>query len=88
MGGGRHCCVNGCESRQKKGANQQNIQFYKLPSATTKEGEQYEKLGNLRRKAWLEALETSLADINPDLNIDNLRICSKHFASGKDYHAY
>uniref|UniRef100_A0A8C5CM84 THAP-type domain-containing protein n=1 Tax=Gadus morhua TaxID=8049 RepID=A0A8C5CM84_GADMO len=71
-----YCPVFGCTNRSDR---EKHLEYYRLPKVITNQGEQCQKLSEERRRLWL-------AKLNQDLrgkNLDNVRICSAHFLSGK-----
>ncbi|XP_030199426.1 uncharacterized protein LOC115533207 [Gadus morhua] len=71
-----YCRVFGCTNRSDR---EKHLEYYRLPKVITNQGEQCQKLSEERRRLWL-------AKLNQDLrgkNLDNVRICSAHFLSGK-----
>ncbi|XP_041843948.1 uncharacterized protein LOC121641751 [Melanotaenia boesemani] len=71
-----YCRVFGCTNRSDR---QKHLEFYRLPKVIKNQGEECQKLSEERRRLWL-------AKLNQDLrgkNLDNIRICSAHFVSGR-----
>lgn len=71
-----YCRVLGCNNRPDR---DRHLQFYRLPKVIRNQGEQCRRLSEERRRLWI-------AKLNQDLkgkNLDNIRICSAHFVSGK-----
>ena len=66
------CCVFGCSNKRKTGSKS-NIIYYRIPFGTDPESLSLSKrwIAAIRRENWT------------DDQIDNSRICSKHFISGK-----
>ena len=66
------CCAFGCSNKRKTGSKS-NISYYRIPFGTDPE--------NLSlRKRWIAAIRR---ENWTDDQIDNSRICSNHFISGK-----
>ena len=68
------CCAFGCSNKRKKGSKS-NIIYYRIPFGAYPESESV----SLRKK-WIAAIRR---ENWRDDQIDNSRICSKHFISGK-----
>ena len=66
------CCAFGCSNKRKTGSKS-NISYYRIPFGTDPESLSLRKrwIAAIRRENWT------------DDQIDNSRICSKHFISGK-----
>ena len=64
------CCAVGCSNVRGKG---ERLSFYRIPFGTSQESSRRRLLwvNAIRRKGWTEEM------------IDNARICSAHFISGK-----
>lgn len=70
------CSIFGCTNRKDR---ESELEFYRLPTVITNQGEACEKLSNERRRVWL-------ANIGQDFknkNLQNARVCSAHFVNGK-----
>ncbi|XP_065658723.1 peroxynitrite isomerase THAP4-like [Hydra vulgaris] len=65
------CCAVGCMNKRIKG--DKSLSFYRIPFGNTEES-------NNRRVLWLQALKRENWSTSM---IDNARLCSKHFISGK-----
>ena len=67
-----YLCVFGCSNKRKTGSKS-NIIYYRIPFGTDPESLSLRKrwIAAIRRENWT------------DDQIDNSRICSKHFISGK-----
>ncbi|XP_047138616.1 uncharacterized protein LOC124814720 [Hydra vulgaris] len=65
------CCAIGCMNKRIKG--DKNLSFYRIPFGNTETSKN-------RRVLWLQALKRKNWPISM---IDNARLCSKHFISGK-----
>ena len=61
------CCAVGCANRKSKCPN---LEFYRIPPKRNME----------RRKKWLSAIKRTDW---PENLINNARLCSEHFISGK-----
>ncbi|XP_067226618.1 uncharacterized protein [Chanodichthys erythropterus] len=71
-----YCRVLGCTNRSDR---EKHLEYYRLPKILTNQGEECKKLSEERRRLWL-------AKLNQDFqgkNLDNIRVCSNHFLSGK-----
>ncbi|XP_059190748.1 uncharacterized protein LOC131972943 [Centropristis striata] len=82
--GGRNCCVVSCrrKSHDHHGRKIPNgLTFHCFPAWRTSEGEQISRLTETRRAAWVAAVGRS--DITFDHIPSSMRICSRHFHSGK-----
>ena len=64
------CCAYGCTDKRSKGAQ---LSFYRIPSGTSEES-------LALRQRWVAAIKR---DKWTERQIDNARICSAHFISGK-----
>ncbi|XP_039548095.1 uncharacterized protein LOC120493510 [Pimephales promelas] len=76
-----YCRVSGCTNRTDR---EKHLNYYRLPKVIKNQGEECQKLSEERRRLWL-------AKLNQDLrgkNLDNIRICSAHFLSGKKSDLY
>ncbi|XP_076042083.1 uncharacterized protein LOC143025984 [Oratosquilla oratoria] len=60
------------------------MQFYRLPKVIKDQGLEWEKLCEDRRRLWLASLQQNF----DGKNLDNIRICSAHFISGKKAELY
>lgn len=70
------CAIIGCSNRKDR---EKDLNFYRLPAVIKNQGSECEKLSEDRRREWL-------ANINQNFenkNLDNVRVCSVHFISGK-----
>ena len=73
-----HCIVVGCGSKTGK---QDGVGLFCIPAVIHNQGEEYEKLTQERRDAWILAIsrgDTATKDI-----LKSERVCSKHFVSGQ-----
>ena len=78
------CAIVGCSNRSTRDERS----FYRLPKVTsTRFTEKRQNLIRERRKKWLKKIRRSdLIDNEGSLkNLDNIRICSDHFISGKHF---
>lgn len=71
-----YCAVIGCTSS----GGRDKVSFYRLPAIITNQGERTKELSEKRRTLWLSRL--SRADISAS-SYPYIRVCSKHFVSGK-----
>ena len=69
--------VVGCGS---KSSRDKGLNFSRVPSVVTNQGEEAEKLSRERRSCWISAI--SRADLT-EQNLANDRVCARHFVSGK-----
>jgi len=76
-----YCRVCGCHNRQDR---EKHLEFYRLPKIIENQGEKTLKLSEERRRLWLAQLHQNL----DGKNLDNIRICSAHFVSGKKADLY
>lgn len=65
-----HCCAIGCQNTREKKKGVSN-QIYRIPKASKNKEQKELWIKNIRRANW------------PQKKIDNARICSDHFISGK-----
>ncbi|XP_038138972.1 uncharacterized protein LOC119782193 [Cyprinodon tularosa] len=80
----RTCCVIGCNvrSRDRSCTKIENgLSFYTFPAWKQREGAKVSELTKRRRMAWVSAVRRS--DITFSNISRNLRVCSRHFHSGK-----
>ncbi len=65
------CCAYGCSNKRKKGST---LSFYRIPFGTSEESLKLRqrRVAAVKREKWSEK------------QIDNARICSAHFISGKE----
>ena len=71
-----YCRVYGCTNRSDR---EKHLEFYRLPKVIKNQGDACQKLSEERRRLWL-------AKLNQDFkgkNLDNVRVCSAHFLSGR-----
>ncbi|CAC5424265.1 unnamed protein product [Mytilus coruscus] len=76
-----YCRVIGCHNRSDR---ETHLQFYRLPKVKKNQGEACEKLCDERRRVWLARLQQKF----DGKNLDNIRVCSAHFISGKRAELY
>ncbi|XP_076034153.1 uncharacterized protein LOC143020979 [Oratosquilla oratoria] len=76
-----YCRVMGCHNRSDR---EKELQFYRLPKVIKNQGLEWEKLCEDRRHLWLASLQQNF----DGKNLDNIRICSAHFISGKKAELY
>lgn len=72
-----NCAIVGCSSDSRY-PEQIKVSFHKLPAIVSDKGPQMLEIATERRRAWLSAI--SRDDLQ---DLDNIRVCSKHFVSGK-----
>ncbi|KAG5281621.1 hypothetical protein AALO_G00046890 [Alosa alosa] len=77
----QYCRVQGCHHRNDR---DKHVQFYRLPKVVQCQGEQTLALSEERRQLWLARLKQNLHG----KNLENVRICSAHFVSGKKADLY
>ncbi|XP_060561604.1 uncharacterized protein LOC132721334 [Ruditapes philippinarum] len=75
------CAIIGCSNRKDR---EKDLQYYRLPAVIKNQGIECEKLSDDRRREWLANINQNFKD----KNIDNIRICSAHFISGKRAELY
>ncbi|WAR15030.1 hypothetical protein MAR_005135 [Mya arenaria] len=75
------CAVLGCSNRKDR---EKDFQYYRLPAIASNQGEECEKLSSKRRREWLANMNQCFKN----KNLDNVRICSEHFVSGKKADLY
>ncbi|XP_046873681.1 uncharacterized protein LOC124466062 isoform X2 [Hypomesus transpacificus] len=71
-----YCRVAGCTNRTDR---EKHLEYYRLPKVIKNQGEECQRLSEERRRLWLTKLNQDLRG----KNLDNIRICSAHFLSGK-----
>jgi len=75
------CAVVGCK---KDSSHDHDVSYYRFPAITNRYGERYEwaeyELRKKRRAGFIAAIQRKHVS---DEAINNLRICSRHFISGK-----
>ena len=72
------CVVSGCANRKDR---QSHLQFYRIPAIMSNQGEDCYFISSERRREWLARVGRKFE--NENKNLDNARICSAHFISGK-----
>nr|XP_057946358.1 uncharacterized protein LOC131140183 [Doryrhamphus excisus] len=82
----RHtCCVRSCSDRVRhQHGRLEKTSYYSFPAWNQNQGTEYSEVTKKRRMAWLEAVQRT--DITYGTNI-NLKVCSRHFHSGKPAHS-
>ena len=78
------CAIVGCSNRSTRDERS----FYRLPKVTsTRFTEKRQNLIRERRKKWLKKIRRSdlIDNEGSSKNLDNIRICSDHFISGKHF---
>ena len=71
------CAVKGCSNNSSR---DKQFRFYRFPKVIDNQGQETRKLSEERRRKWLENLDRKNMD---EINLNNTRICSKHFISGE-----
>ncbi len=71
------CLVSGCS---KRSGRDKDVSFYRIPKVITSRGKQEYKLTKKRRSGFLSAISR---DGIKSTILENNRICSRHFVSGK-----
>ena len=71
-----YCRVIGCHNRSDR---ETQLQFYRLPKVIKNQGIECEKLSEERRRLWIASLQQNFSG----KNLENIRICSAHFVSGR-----
>lgn len=72
------CIVVGCST---KTSNKNGIGLFRIPAVIHNQGEEYKKLTEERRNAWISAI--SRGDISCKDILKTERVCGRHFISGK-----
>ena len=72
------CCISGCS---KRSGRDKDVLFYRIPAVITNRGRKIFDLSKKRREKYLSAIHRQ--DLVTAKSIDNARICSLHFVSGK-----
>ncbi|KAL3864428.1 hypothetical protein ACJMK2_006112 [Sinanodonta woodiana] len=73
------CYVVGCTNRRFNDSNRGRKSFYRIPSVMKNHGPQTLELSARRRDTWFARLRRDFKS----LNVDNVRVCSDHFVSGR-----
>ncbi|KAK3590061.1 hypothetical protein CHS0354_041093 [Potamilus streckersoni] len=73
------CYVVGCTNRRFNDSNKGRKSFYRIPSVMKNHGPQTLELSARRRETWFARLRRDFKS----LNVDNVRVCSDHFVSGR-----
>lgn len=76
------CVVIGCSSRSGR---DKGVSFFRIPTVVTTRGSAEKELTQKRRDGYLAAI--SRGDLTEKI-VNNDRICSKHFVSGKPAYLY
>ncbi|KAL3888493.1 hypothetical protein ACJMK2_000860 [Sinanodonta woodiana] len=76
-----YCRVVGCHNRSDR---ETHLKYYRLPKVVKNQGEECVKLSEERRRLWLARLQQNF----DGKNIENIRVCSAHFISGKRAELY
>ena len=71
------CLIVGCS---KRSGRDKNVSFYRIPKVITRKGPRIEELSWRRRTGFISAISR---DDLTDSILENDRICSRHFISGK-----
>ena len=71
------CAVFGCS---KQSGHDKDVSFHRISAVTSTQGKDDFELRKKHRDGFLAAISRKDIDIK---SLDNLRICSKHFISGK-----
>lgn len=71
------CIIGNCGSK----SGRDSIRFYCVPSIITNQGEEFEELTRERRNLWISAIDR--ADLKTKNVLQNERVCSRHFVSGR-----
>ena len=72
------CSVFGCSNRKDR---QRDVIFYRLPKIRKNHPEWKQNIAQERRLLWISQLGLKL----DEKNLSNIRVCSRHFLSGKDF---
>ena len=75
------CIIVGCGNKSGKSSQKKEsvVKFSRVPKIVLTEGEVLEEF-TTRRRAWISAI--SRDDLTDD-NLENERVCSRHFLSGQ-----
>ena len=76
------CIVFGCSKRSDR---DKDVSFYRIPAVREGRGTAEQELSKRQREGFLAAI--SREDLT-DSKIENSRICSRHFISGKPADLY
>ena len=68
--------IGNCGSKSRD-----SIRCYAVPSIITNQGEEFEELTRERRNLWISAIDR--ADLKTKNVLQNERVCSHHFVSGR-----
>lgn len=71
------CIFGNCGSK----SGRDSIRFYSVPAIITNQGEEFEELTRERRNLWISAI--GRADLKTKNVLQNERVCSRHFVSGR-----
>ena len=71
------CIIGNCGSK----SGRDSICFYSVPAIVTNQGEEFEELTRERRNLWISAIDC--ADLKTKNVLQNERVCSRHFVSGR-----
>ena len=71
------CIIGNCGSK----SGRDSIRFYCVPSIITNQGEEFEELTRERQNLWISAIDR--ADLKTKNVLQNERVCSRHFVSGR-----
>jgi len=73
------CAVHGCShnAQREKG----KFSFFRIPKVIECQGDQTRNLSEERRRTWISNIYRSGLEA---INLDNTRVCSNHFVSGKN----
>ena len=71
------CLIVGCS---KRSGRDKDVSFYRVPKVITSKGRGIEELSRRRREGYIAAISRS--DLSDSI-LENDRICSRHFISGK-----
>ena len=77
------CIVKGCS---KRSVRDKDVSFYRIPKIVTQRGEQEYEMTKKRRAGYLAAICRDGAGDSKSL--ENDRICSRHFVTGKPAYLY
>lgn len=70
------CRVHGCHNRSDR---ERHLKYYCLPKVVKNQGQQTKQLSEERRRLWIASLNQNFKG----KNLENIRICSSHFVTGK-----
>ena len=79
------CMVIGCSNRSDQYPDHDEFSFHRIPTVSGHQREEDFELKKERRDSYLAAISREDLDI---ISLDNYRICSAHFVTGKPASLY